>query len=60
MIIQQMNKTAFKELLILYKEGKKNEKSLEEFLETEIDYLLKKSNSKSESNLEDIYNNNNG
>jgi hypothetical protein len=55
-----MNKTAFKELLILYKEGKKNEKSLEEFLETEIDYLLKKSNSKSESNLEDIYNNNNG
>jgi hypothetical protein len=55
-----MNKTVFKEMLILYKEGKKNEKCIEEFLENEIDYLLKKSKNKSQSNLEDIYNNNNG
>jgi len=55
-----VNKIAFKELLSLYKEGKKNEKSIEEFLENEIDYLLKKSKNKSQSNLEDIYNNNNG
>ena len=53
-----MDNPLFKDLLILYKEGKKNEKSLEEFLETEIDYILKKS--KKELNLEDIYNNNNG
>jgi hypothetical protein len=53
-----MNNPLFKDLLILYKEGKRNEKSIEDFLEIEIDYILKKS--KKESDLEDIYNNNNG
>ena len=57
-----MNKEIFKEVLFEYKNGLKNQESVLDFLESQINMLIE--NSKTRNNIElklkDILNNNNG